>query len=171
MTDNDQVDDPAVAASPTTTTSTTTSTTTTTTAVAIHEEPKGEEHTTPASPEEDPSSSATAAAVVAAAAAVHTSNHVYIRHDEHGWIPGRLLETSNLTAVVSVLPYTNQQDIGSLKLVKKPAQKVTVNLQEYPNQALLLQNVNEDGKLQQVDDMVDLPFLHEVRQNDWNQSL
>jgi hypothetical protein len=33
----------------------------------------------------------------------------------------------------------------------------------YPNQHLPLQNVNQEGELQVVEDMVDLPFLHEVR--------
>jgi hypothetical protein len=46
---------------------------------------------------------------------------------------------------------------------RQQQQHVTVHLADYPNQALPLQNVNEQGRLVPVEDMGDLPFLHEVR--------
>ena len=39
----------------------------------------------------------------------------------------------------------------------------TIQLKDYPHNTLLLQNVDEEGQLNQVEDMVDLAFLHEVR--------
>jgi hypothetical protein len=37
-----------------------------------------------------------------------------------------------------------------------------VKLKDYPNSTLPLQNTGADGTLTEVDDMVDLPYLHEV---------
>jgi hypothetical protein len=37
-----------------------------------------------------------------------------------------------------------------------------VKLKDYQNSSLPLQNVGADGSLKEVDDMVDLPYLHEV---------
>lgn len=94
-----------------------------------------------------------------------TSNYVYIRSEEYAWIPGRLLETNTdkKEAIVSVAHFADEQDIksGVVRDIKK-YDKVTVNLKDYENQALLLQNVNDQGTLIEVQDMVDLPFLHEV---------
>ena len=44
----------------------------------------------------------------------------------------------------------------------KRHEKMTVEMKDYPNSALPLQNVDEHGNLNEVEDMVDLPFLHEV---------
>lgn len=48
----------------------------------------------------------------------------------------------------------------------KSFQKMEIDLTKetakYPSQHLPLQNVNNEGELQVVEDMVDLPFLHEV---------
>jgi hypothetical protein len=101
-----------------------------------------------------------------AAAAVHTSNHVYVQSDEHAWVPARLLESSgggSLTATVSIPVYATQGHIQSdggraaLRL-----ETSTIELKDYPSGALPLQNVDEEGRLLEVQDMVDLPFLHEV---------
>ena len=98
-----------------------------------------------------------------AALAVNTSNHVYIRSEEYAWVPGRLLETNGSTATVSVPQYKDEQAIQSDggRSAKK-FDKVQINLEEYHNKALLLQNVDEEGRLKEVEDMVELPFLHEV---------
>jgi len=36
-----------------------------------------------------------------------------------------------------------------------------VNIRDHPGRALPLQNCGSDGTLQEVDDMVDLPHLHD----------
>ena len=95
---------------------------------------------------------------------VKTANHVYILDEENSWVPAQVLERpSSTSAVVSVPQYANQQQIvcdggrTARRFVKQ-----NVDLTKYPNNALPLQNVDAEGRLQVVEDMVDLPFLHEV---------
>jgi hypothetical protein len=102
-------------------------------------------------------------AVLAAA----TSHHVYVKSKDYAWVPARLLETNQdaQTAKVSIPYYREEQailDSSSTAQASKATQEI-VQLTDYPNHALLLQNVNEQGQLKPVEDMVDLPFLHEVR--------
>jgi myosin-5 len=114
--------------------------------------------------------STSSAAVAAAAAAVKTSNYVYILSDEYSWIPARRLldgshdeEDEITTATVSVPRYKDEQSIVSDGgRAAKSFDQRKVSLNKYPNEALPLQNVNEEGKLLVVEDMVDLPFLHEA---------
>lgn len=112
------------------------------------------------------------AATVVVGVGMNTSNHVYVLSDEYSWIPARLLhvddskDDSSITAdsvSVSIPQYKDEQLIQSdgginvLRYIEK-----TIYLKDYPNNQLPLQNVTEDGKLQVVNDMVDLSFLHEV---------
>jgi hypothetical protein len=100
----------------------------------------------------------------AAAASTNTSNHVYVKSDEYAWVPARLLETDGTKAIVSIPHYKDEnalQSDGGRAAVRH--EKKTVDLSDYPNGALLLQNVDEEGNLKEMEDMVDLPFLHEVR--------
>ena len=93
-----------------------------------------------------------------------TANHVYILHPEHAWIPAQVVERPTPTsAVVSVPLYSQQQAIvcDGGRTARK-WDKLTIQLEDYPNHALPLQNVDGQGTLQVVEDMVDLPFLHEV---------
>ena len=95
-----------------------------------------------------------------------TSNFVYLRSNDHAWIPAKVLEQADGSdqVVVKIPIYKNEKLIVSDG--GKSAQrfkKAAVPLHDYPNQALPLQNVDENGKLVVVDDMVDLAFLHEVR--------
>jgi len=109
---------------------------------------------------------AASARAAAADAAVRTSNYVYVKSEDHAWVPARLLETDAATgeAAVSVPEYKDEQSIQSDGgRGAKRASRQQVRLDEYPNRALPLQNVDSEGNLRQVDDMVDLPFLHEVR--------
>ena len=94
--------------------------------------------------------------------AANTSNYVYIRSSDHAWVPGRLLETDGETSVVSVPRFKDEQEIQSDGGRMKRHVKMTVEMKDYPNSALPLQNVDEHGNLNEVEDMVDLPFLHEV---------
>jgi myosin-5 len=95
-----------------------------------------------------------------------TSNHVYIRSKEHAWVPCRLLETNieSGTATVSVQVFSDEQSIlsGNSAAGSKRTSLEKVRLSEYLNNALPLQNVDEDGNLKAVRDMVDLSFLHEA---------
>lgn len=94
-----------------------------------------------------------------------TANHAYLLDPVDSWIPCQVVERkSTAEVVVSIPEYRNQQAIkcdGGRSALRKKNQ--TINLTRYPNQALPLQNVDEDGRLKQVEDMVDLPYLHEVR--------
>jgi hypothetical protein len=96
-----------------------------------------------------------------------TTNHVYIRDDKYAWIPARVEKTSDdgSTADVVIPEYKDERSIQSDGGRRaKRFRKETVNLLDYPNKALPLQNVDEKGNLKEVGDMVDLSFLHEVRQ-------
>ena len=95
-----------------------------------------------------------------------TSNNVYIRSEEYAWIPARLIEQDKDTAKVAVPQYNSEEEI--LSDGGKGAvgfKSMTVKLKDYANRALPLQNVNKSGSLKEVDDMVDLPYLHEVSVN------
>jgi hypothetical protein len=93
-----------------------------------------------------------------------TANHVYILDPTDSWIPCQVVERSSTTEVIVSIPeYKDQQAIkcdGGRSAGRKKSQ--TIDLTKYPNQALPLQNVDGDGRFQQVEDMVDLPYLHEV---------
>ena len=94
---------------------------------------------------------------------VATSNHVYVKHDEYAWIPARLLEIEGDKATVSIAEIQDENDIHNIHTSNKLQTLQTIELKDYENQNLPLQNVDEDGRLRIVQDMVDLPYLHEVR--------
>ena len=110
-----------------------------------------------------------AGAGAAAVAGFNTSSHVYVLSEQHAWVPARLLELNESSgkASVSVSCFSAEQAIvdattaGSKKMTVQ-----TVNLSDYPASALPLQNVDSQGRLRTVPDMVDLPFLHEVGKNE-----
>jgi len=90
-------------------------------------------------------------------------NHVYVRSEEHAWVPARLLDLQGDEAIVQVPQIRNEQAIGLRKGGASSSQeRCTISLADYPNKALPLQNCGEDGALQQVEDMIDLPHLHEA---------
>ena len=104
-----------------------------------------------------------------------TSNYVYVASEEYSWIPARVVEYSKTDpnqVVVSIPSFKDEDSIQSAisstsgAASRGMARTITIDLSKsaslYPNQTLPLQNVNENGTLQQVEDMVDLPFLHEV---------
>ena len=90
-------------------------------------------------------------------------NDIYIRSDEYAWIPARLVEQDKTTAKVAIPQYESEEfimsDGGKGAVGFKSA---IVKLSDYVNQVLPLQNVNSSGTLKEVDDMVDLSYLHEV---------
>jgi hypothetical protein len=95
----------------------------------------------------------------------NTMSHVYIRNDEHSWVPALQLQTNGNKATVSVPVYKNEQDILSSGGVSKMqhSKKQVIDLTKYDNMILPMQNVDSKGALEDYRDMVTIPFLHEVR--------
>lgn len=99
------------------------------------------------------------------------SNYVYILDPEHSWVPAQVTDRSAVAVIhLSVPRYRTEQDVRcDGGRTARSFEKVRVDLADprnsapYPNRHLPLQNVNNEGELQVVEDMVDLPFLHEVR--------
>ena len=101
------------------------------------------------------------------------SNYVYILDPKHSWIPAKVKDrnaTSSNLLQLSVPQYRNEQAIRcdggrsasqgyKVEMIDLDDAK---NKIKYPNRHLPLQNVNSEGELQVVEDMVDLPFLHEA---------
>ena len=91
-----------------------------------------------------------------------TSSGVYVLDKEFAWVPARLIEQDGEKATVSIPTYADEASI--LTDGGKGAQswrEETVSLKHYPGKALPLQNML-NGQLNEKEDMVDLPFLHEV---------
>jgi hypothetical protein len=93
-----------------------------------------------------------------------TGNHVYIMHKEYAWIPALLLEQGKDEAKVSIPQYSEEAKIltdgghGSTGYKDE-----TIKLKHYPGKVIPLANVDKGGMLIEKEDMVDLPYLHEVR--------
>jgi hypothetical protein len=93
-----------------------------------------------------------------------TNNNVYIMHKEYAWVPARLLSLEGDKGKVSVPQYADESSIltdngeGASGWEEK-----IVSLKGYPGGTFPMQNVNKDEKLDEMKDMCDLPFLHEVR--------
>mmetsp|Transcript_24827 Transcript_24827/g.58248 ORF Transcript_24827/g.58248 Transcript_24827/m.58248 type:complete len:1161 (-) Transcript_24827:156-3638(-) len=91
------------------------------------------------------------------------SNDVYIRSDDYAWIPARLVEQDKTTAKVAIPQYESEEfimsDGGKGATGFKSA---IVKLSDYIGNVLPLQNVGSSGTLKEVDDMVDLSYLHEA---------
>jgi len=92
-----------------------------------------------------------------------TANNVYIRDDKLAWIPARLVESDKETAKVAVPQYEAEEFIQTDGGEKATGFKTkVVKLKDYQGRALPLANCGPDGKIKEVDDMVDLPYLHEA---------
>lgn len=91
---------------------------------------------------------------------------VYIRSADHTWVPALQLKEYNGKATVSVPKFKNgEKDIMNCAKASKafPYQENQhVDLKDYPNGVLPMQNVDANGNLEDYKDMVDLPFMHEV---------
>ena len=92
-----------------------------------------------------------------------SSADVYIRSEEFAWIPARLVEQDATTAKVAIPQYESEEAISSDGGKGAVGFKsAIVKLKDYNSNVLPLQNVGPDGCLTEMDDMVDLPYLHEV---------
>lgn len=98
-----------------------------------------------------------------------SDNFVYVLSKEHSWVPAKLLEQDKVKATVSIPQFSSEQEIVSGQSATSSGKaivsffKEVVELKNYPNKALPLQNVDETGEFTPVKDMVDVMFLHEVR--------
>lgn len=96
---------------------------------------------------------------------------------DFGWLSAKVLKSTGETVEVEVRDYEDDVNIPACEVSSSlrptssqkrrgdkvvPVKKVTVQLKDYSGGVLPLQNVDEDGKLIEVEDMVDLSFLHEV---------
>lgn len=91
-----------------------------------------------------------------------TANEVYVLDKNFAWVPARLVETNGDKAKVSIPQYSDEEKIASDS--GKAATSWTekeVSLKHYPGKSLPLQNI-KNGVLNVKEDMVDLPYLHEV---------
>jgi myosin-5 len=91
-----------------------------------------------------------------------TDQYVYVRHDEHKWVPALLVKQTETEATVSVPDFKNEESITGSNTLGAKSSKLTVKLNNYPNNSLPLQNVTEGGQMKAVADMIELGFLHEA---------
>jgi hypothetical protein len=98
-----------------------------------------------------------------------TSNNVYVMDKEYAWMPARLVSQDGDKAIVSIPTYADEPSILSDSgKGAKSWREETISLKHYPGKALPLQNLAKNGDLNKKDDMVDLPFLHEVSHFTWS---
>ena len=91
-----------------------------------------------------------------------TAGMIYIFDKELAWVPARLVSQDGDNAVVSIPTYADEGSIltdGGKGA--KSWREEQISLKNYPGKQFPLQNI-KNGKLVEVADMVDLPFLHEV---------
>lgn len=83
---------------------------------------------------------------------------------ELAWLPAKLKRSSGNVADVQIPQYADEQSTvcdGGKKA--KNWIEAEVDLSDYNKGVLPMQNVDENGNLRKFADMVELPFLHEVR--------
>jgi hypothetical protein len=88
---------------------------------------------------------------------------VYVRDADHTWVPALQVKTYNGKATVQVPKFRDQQSILSCSSKLKYHGNQVIDLSEYSNKVLPMQNVDGNNELEEYKDMVDLPFMHEVR--------
>mmetsp|Transcript_22722 Transcript_22722/g.30067 ORF Transcript_22722/g.30067 Transcript_22722/m.30067 type:complete len:1036 (-) Transcript_22722:432-3539(-) len=82
----------------------------------------------------------------------NSSNSVYVANKKHGWLPANVISYEE-EGEAKVRVYFPDED---------RVEETTVNLSDYPSDSLPLQNVDEGGNFIVVEDMCDLPNLHEA---------
>lgn len=95
-----------------------------------------------------------------------TVTHVYLRSKEHEWIPALQLKSVNGKATVAVPKFKNEKDMLNCAKASKQFkynENQVISLADYENGVLPMANVDSDGNPDEYKDMVDLPFMHEVR--------
>jgi hypothetical protein len=84
------------------------------------------------------------------------------------WVPALQLKSDGKHATVSMplLSATSLSDMtgcGNKSKLKFTSQPTTISLKDYDNHVLPMQNVDANGNIEDYKDMVELPFMHEVR--------
>ena len=94
-----------------------------------------------------------------------SASNVFVKDKEWGWVPAVQQKLNGDKAVVKVWTYPNEQAVAcdGGRAAKGKGEERTVNLKDYPNHVLPLQNVDAQGNLTEFADMVKLPYLHEAR--------
>ncbi|CAB9520505.1 Unconventional myosin [Seminavis robusta] len=96
-------------------------------------------------------------------------HHVYVRSEDHGWVPGRVIRIHKEEAEVEIDKFEDEQAMlscttsaadGDASGNKK--ETYSVDLQSYTGGVLPLQNTDDRGLLMDYEDMVDMPYLHEA---------
>lgn len=96
---------------------------------------------------------------------------VYIRSDDNAWIPALQIKVHpcKTKATVAVPQYKNEAEMLNCETSSesyKFRKNQVISLKDYPSNVLPMQNVDCSGNLDDHSDMVDLPFMHEVRCSD-----
>ena len=93
--------------------------------------------------------------------------HVYLPSAEHGWLPALQLKSSDNKATVAVPKFRKEDDLLTCTRTDRwhyyYQDNQIVDLAKFPNNVLPMQNVDHNGNLVEYKDMVELPFMHEVR--------
>jgi len=96
----------------------------------------------------------------------HKEKFTFVKDDKFAWAPAILVKQEGNVAHVKIPKYPDEQSIvcdgGEKALGWK---ECTIQLDDYQNQQLPIQNVNQSGEIQSFSDMVDFEYLHEVRPN------
>lgn len=93
-----------------------------------------------------------------------TVTPVYIRSTENSWVPALQLKTYNGKATVTVPKFVTEKDILQCpkpSRSQKYHDNIIVDMNDYANNVLPLQNVNAHGQLEDFMELKDLPFMHE----------
>lgn len=88
---------------------------------------------------------------------------VFLKDPEYAWIPAKLIRSSGNVADVEIPEYKDEQ--STICDGGRTASKMIdaeVDLSDYNQGVLPMQNVNENGTMKVYPDMVELPFLHEA---------
>jgi hypothetical protein len=94
---------------------------------------------------------------------------VYIRSKDHSWQPVLQIKVHDCGKKATICKPIFKDEQSMLHCNKnRDKQKYArdnevVDLVDYPNHVLPMQNVDSDGNLDDYKDMVELPFMHEVR--------
>jgi hypothetical protein len=89
---------------------------------------------------------------------------VYLKSKDHCWVPALQLKTFNGKATVAVPRITKEEELLHCSNTSKQFRfdNQVVNLADYKDGIIPMQNVDHRGNLEDYKDMVDLPFMHEV---------
>eukprot|EP00531_Pseudo-nitzschia_arenysensis_P017086 CAMPEP_0116125836 /NCGR_PEP_ID=MMETSP0329-20121206/6017_1 /TAXON_ID=697910 /ORGANISM="Pseudo-nitzschia arenysensis, Strain B593" /LENGTH=1183 /DNA_ID=CAMNT_0003619891 /DNA_START=45 /DNA_END=3596 /DNA_ORIENTATION=+ len=88
---------------------------------------------------------------------------VFLKDPEYAWIPAKLIRSSGNVADVEIPEYSDEQStICDGGRTAKKMIDAEVDLSDYNQGVLPMQNVDENGRMKVYPDMVELPFLHEA---------